>query len=261
MNGMQNSNQKQIKGMNRNVLTTILLVLVCSCSSEKEGPMKEKQDVSLTIGYTLINSGSMTKSTYSDFYDKYINSRVLTPCSYSISFKNIESGDSLVVNGLWENKDFFTLKEGNYEVKGTSYPMNSSKVGYKEYIVQDTVSLCFNEKMKITKDMNNLLLKANYDCCMILFDNANIKDIYLRKDMTPKVNAYKLDNVLYLFIRDKKILDEVCTELKTPLYIERKDGSVSELWINKFNMEKGKYYYFENINGNYELSPMENGGY
>ena len=95
--------------MNKNVLIAILLILACSCSSEKEEQTEEKQDVSLTIGYTLLNSGSMTRNTYSDFYNKYIDSRELTPYSYSISFKNIESGDSLVVKGMWNNRDFFTL--------------------------------------------------------------------------------------------------------------------------------------------------------
>lgn len=41
----------------------------------------------------------------------------------------------------------------------------------------------------------------------------------------------------------------------------RKDNTISELWLDKFLLEKGKYYYFENVNGNYELYPMENGYY
>lgn len=245
--------------MNKNVLIAILLILACSCSSEKEEQTEEKQDVSLTIGYTLLNSGSMTRNIYSDFYNKYIDSRELTPYSYSISFKNIESGDSLVVKGMWNNRDFFTLREGNYEVKGISYPINSLKAGYAEYIAQDTVSLCFNEKIEITKNMSNIVLKANYDCFMILFDNANIEDVYLRQDMSPKVNAYQLGNVFYMFIRDKKLLDETCTIQETPLYVKKKDNSISELWLNKFSMEKGKYYYFEDVNGSYELSPMGSG--
>lgn len=245
--------------MIKNILSTMLLILVYSCSSGKEEQMEDKQDVSLTIGYTLVNSGSMARSTYSDFFNKYIDSRKLTPYSYSISFKNLENGDSLVINGIWNNKDFFSLREGLYEVKGISYPINSLKAGYAEYIAQDTLSLCFNEKMEITKKMNNIVLKAKYDCFMILLDNANIEAVYLRQDMTPKVNAYHLDNTFYMFVRDKKLLDEICTTHKTPLYVLRKDKSISELWINKFSMEKGKYYYFEDINGNYELSPMESG--
>lgn len=245
--------------MNKNVFIAILLILACSCSSEKDEQTEEKQDVSLTIGYTLVSSGSMTRSTYSDFYNKYIDSRKLTPYSYSISFKNLESGDSLIINGMWSNKDFFSLREGTYEIKGTSYPINSLKAGYAEYIAQDTVSLYFNEKMEITKNMNDIMLKANYDCFMLLFDNANIEDIYLRQDMNPKVNAYQLDNVFYMFIRDKKLLDEICTVHETPLYVKRNNNSISELWLNKFSMEKGKYYYFKDVNGNYELSPMESG--
>ena len=107
--------------------------------------------------------------------------------------------------------------------------------------------------------MSNIVLKANYDCFMILFDNANIEDVYLRQDMSPKVNAYQLGNVFYMFIRDKKLLDEICTIQETPLYVKKKDSSISELWLNKFSMEKGKYYYFEDVNGSYELSPMGSG--
>lgn len=244
----------------KKILFALFGVLLYSCSSdEKEEPTEGIQDVSVTLSYTLANSGSMTRSTYSDFYNKYIETRLLTPSSYSISFKNIENGDSIVINGKWKNKNFFVLREGTYSVKGVSYPSNSVKPGFAEYIVQDTVSLCFDEKIEITKNMSNLSLKAKYDCFMLLFDNDDIDLIYYDQSINPKINSYKINNIFYMFVRNKKLIDDLGKVFNSPLYIKKRDGYVSELWLDKFNMEIGKFYYFKDTNGTYNLSPMDNG--
>lgn len=57
----------------------------------------------------------------------------------------------------------------------------------------------------------------------------------------------------------KKTLDDICIVHGSPLYIKRIDNTISELWLNKFIMEIGKYYLFEDVNGSYQLHPMENG--
>lgn len=247
----------------KNLLLILLVLMFLSCSSDNEvqNNLKNDEKVEFSLNYTLLKEGSMTKTTdsYSVFYNKYIETRRLTPQQYKISFKSIENGDSLVVQGYWENKDFIKLKEGKYEVRGISYPANSTQKGTAQYIAQDTVSLSFDEIVTITKEMYNLTLKANYNCLMLLFNNTNIEDIYIDKKITPKVNAYKLDDIFYMFIRDKKLIDDICTVHESPLYIQRIDNSISELWLNKFSMEVGKYYFFEDVNGNYELQPMENG--
>lgn len=244
-------------------LSFLFILLFFSCSSDDEiiNIPNDNEEVEILLNYTLLKEGSMTKSMdlYSDFYNKYIETRKLTPRQYEISFKKMDESDSLVVKGYWENKDFIKLKEGKYKVKGISYPINSTKKGTAQYIAQDTVSLSFDEVVTITKDMDNLTLKANYNCFMLLFDNQNISDVFFDKKIHPNISAYKLDNVFYMFVRNKKTLDDICIVHGSPLYIKRIDNTISELWLNKFIMEIGKYYLFEDVNGSYQLHPMENG--
>lgn len=76
--------------------------------------------------------------------------------------------------------------------------------------------------------------------------------------MRPVVSAYEIDDVYYMFFRDKKLIDDISTTFSS-LNCTRNDGNITELWLNKFNFEKGKYYYFHDINGEFELPEMEPG--
>lgn len=202
-------------------LLGILLFSISSCSSDTSNTiLDEKENVSISIGYTLLQSGSMSRSSYADFYNKYIDTRKLTPTTYSISFKNKETGDSIIANGYWNENDFFTLREGVYEVSGISYPANSHKKGTAEYIAQDTVSLYFKEDILVQKDINHIVLNAKYDCFMILFQMDNIKNIYFSKDVNPLVEAYSIDDIYYMFFRDKRHIDNYGNVFKSPLYTE-----------------------------------------
>lgn len=244
-------------------ITFILLLFFTlhSCTQNEE-INQSLEEVTLKLGYDFFESGNMTRSgneLYAEFFNKYIKTKKFTPRIYELSFKNITNGDSLVVRGNWENNDFLSLSKGTYKIKGISYPISSLKAGTARYIAQDTVSLCFDETIEVVENMNNLILKASYDCFMLMFDRDNFKKIIFGdEDMHPVVSAYEIDDIYYMFFRDKKIIDDISTTFSS-LNCTRNDGNITELWLNKFNFEKGKYYYFHDINGEFELPEMEPG--
>lgn len=241
------------------VYLSTFIVTLCLFSCNKENYKEDyKEFIKFKINYSLgYESGSMTRSgadIYNQFYNEYIKPRKLTPRIYEISFKNIERGDSVIVRGDWNSDDFITLLEGEYEVKGKSFPVLSQLLGDSRYIVQDTLTLLFDEKINISKDVNIIKLNAMYDCFMIFFDNKNFKSIGYDK-ISPEVKAYKLDNIYYMLFRYTDVINNVDKNYGG-LSCVRNNGEITKLWISKFNFEKGKYYYFKDINGDYELPPM-----
>lgn len=95
--------------------------------------------------------------------------------------------------------------------------------------------LCSCDKNEELKQDENLRLKYKG---VITVDNDNSRRVVLSfyKDMT-----YDISTTF------------------SSLNCTRNDGNITELWLNKFNFEKGKYYYFHDINGEFELPEMEPG--
>lgn len=240
----------------------IMTSLVCflSCSNDEE--YRATQEVDLTLDYTFVESGSMTKATgesvYNDFYEKYIKSKQLTPTTYSLTFTNKETGAITRINGRWDKKDAIRLTEGVYEVIGTSVPIYKILTGEPS----DTAYLSFNETINITKDMSLLQLKANYDSFLLMFDAENVKEIYYEHyydsnyaNTHIKHNLYKAESTLSLFIRDLKYRGDKSHYI----YLTRNDGLKITITLDKFPFEKGKYYYFNDMTNSFDIPKMESG--
>ena len=234
--------------------TTIL----CSCNKEYI-----PQEVELSVGYTFMESGSMSRASgsdvYNEFYENYIKTRVLTPTTYELTFTNTETGATATMNGLWKNKDAIRLTEGTYDVKGSSVPIYSKLKGEPS----DTTYLSFNEKITITKDMSSILLQAKYDSYLLMFDNQNIDKIYYQHYYDSSYanthiehNLYKTESIFSLFIRDFNYGD---TNKPHRIYLTRKDGQKISITLDKFQFEKGKYYYFNDMDNSFDLPPMQSG--
>lgn len=243
-------------------LMLVVASVVCVFSSCSEEEIYVPQEVAFTLDYTFAESGSMTRATgeevYSSFYDKYIKTKQLTPTTYSLTFTNKETGAKASINGRWDKKDAIRLTEGVYEVTGTSVPLYKTKAGEPS----DTVYLSFNETINIKKDMSSLVLQAQYNSYLLLFDAENTKDIYYQHyynssyaNTNVKYTLYEAESVRSIFIRDLKYADSNSHYI----YLTRNDGQKTTITLDKFPFEKGKYYYFNDMTNSFDIPKMESG--
>ena len=219
-----------------------------SCSSDDEGAIVP-QEVAFTLDYKFIESGSMTRGTgddaYKDLYENYIKTKVLTPKTYNLTFKNSKNQTVATMNGYWDNKDLVRLMEGEYTVTGTSQPDKS---------VSDTVSLSFNQKVMITKDMNHINLTANYDSYLLMVDKGNYKQAYYYGDGggSSSVNFKETEYVYSLFIQAYPWVNNY-------LRLTCNDGKTISIDLETIPFEKGKYYYFNDMTSSFDIPEMESG--
>lgn len=248
-----------------NLFSSMLLTIAMSASftsCTKEETLDVPQDVTFTLDYTFVESGSMSRATgtevYNEFYEKYIKTKVLTPTSYSLTFTNKATGATATMEGCWDKAEGIRLVEGEYEVKGVSQPITRNTTP------SDTVYLSFEENISISKDMDRLLLTAKYDSYLLMLDASNYKEAhfyhYSSNNSNPDIKKplYKTDGLLTLFVRDFKYGSSY--EGNTPkLILTRKDSHNIEVPLNKIPFEKGKYYYFNDMTNSFDIPPMESG--
>lgn len=243
------------------MLTVTSVVVFTACSSDEEHYVP--QDVEITLDYTFIESGAMTRATgadvYNEFYEKYIKTRQLTPTTYSLTFTNQETGATATINGRWDKKDAIRLTEGIYEVTGVSVPIHKKLKGEPS----DTTYLSFNEIINITKDMSSIKLQAHYDAYLLMFDAENAKEIYYEHYYDSNYanthiehNLYNAGTILSMFIRDLEYGDD---DRAHRIYLTRNDGQKTTITLGKFPFEKGKYYYFNDMTNSFDIPPMESG--
>jgi hypothetical protein len=231
-------------------------------------------NVKISLDYGFASSGSITTkgvSSYLDFYNKYITSKVLTPRTYNLTFlgfsplPNIAQG----MQGKWGDKLFIPLPPGKYFVTGQSYPT-------KYDICGDTCYLSFHDTIYITQTTTNITLKAYYDCSLILLDTTDVKSTELFgnapansiKSTMMKGEFYhsfyangpangagqdKFD--LNLKVTSRQI--ETIPSYDYP-YIPYTRNKAITMYLWYYTWEAGRYYYFSNTNNGYTLSPMGN---
>lgn len=236
----------------------ILAFTVVGCSNESD-LAQPKKEVDVTLDYSFIESGSMSRAgsnIYTNFYNKYIKTKQLTPTCYSLTFKNLETGAVAVIRGRWEKKDGIKLLEGEYEVTGISYPSGNSKL---EECISDTLYLNFKENININNNSNHITLTAIYDSYMLLFDAPNTNSIYYCINENLSNDHFRLpkDNeVFHAFIHSFYWKGNLSPN---NIFIYRKDGKYSSITLDNIPFEKGKYYYFNDINNSFNIPPMEEG--
>lgn len=242
--------------MKKIVFLTMATLIIGGCSNEKEEDTikpNTPQEVTVTFDYSLWESGSMTRSTgsdlYTNFYDKYVKTKLLTPTSYSLSIGNKEMTKYTTIDGYWKSKDGIRLIEGTYDISGISKP------GYT-YNHVDSLALTFNEKVVITKETTAITLRANYLSYMLMFDANNIKSIeyseYTNNGPYKTYNLKKADNIFYVFINQKPGASD-------KIIITRKNNSIITINPYGLSFEKGKYYYFNDVTNSFDIPPMVGG--
>lgn len=239
--------------MKKYLFTIAVTLAFIGCSEESviEQPSKE---VEVSLDYSFMESGNMTRAgstVYTEFYNKYIKTKQLTPRIFSLKFTNKETGAIASIDGNWEKKHLFKLPVGEYEVTGSSYP--SSRLGDNVIFLTtclDSLYLSFNEKVTITNDTERVNLTAIHDSYMLMFDKSDKVGVFCRLTNNGSSQILKnMDEIYYAFINDKAY----------NVTINREDKTTSNIGLDKTPFEKGKYYYFNDINNSFNIPPMEEG--
>lgn len=223
------------------------------CSNEESVTPPAKELVTVTLDYGFPESGSMTRAgsdLYNNFYEAYIKTKIVTPPTYSLEFKNKETGAIAEINGRWENKDGIKLFEGEYEITGKSESTYNSTGNV------DGMYLQFKENVTINKNTTIINLTAMYDCYMLIFNTENISKIVYTNDnpySTP-ITLSKKDNIYYMFLQEL-----LWSSSNNYLRITRTDVSTSKVYLDNIPFEKSKYYYFDDINNSFDVPPMQAG--
>ena len=237
--------------MRRILCLFAILATIFACSKD----LSEPTEVSVSIDYTLPESGDMGRSgaaLYAEFYSKYISTRKLTPTTFSLTFTNTKDESSVTIEDKWTDNHGLKLPAGTYKVEGKSYPKSKYTGQYEKRLI-DTLWLKFNEEIEIKPDTKRLKLNASYDSFMLFFDADGISSIGSSVSGTNEYNdtVKKVDEIYYLFLQTAKVGHR--------LTIDRENGGFAVLDLGKMTLEKGKYYYFGNIETGYDLPEMESG--
>ncbi len=238
------------------LMVPMLAVTGCGGDALKDEPVSEKSDVEVNLDYTFFESGSMSRSaeaTYQEFYDNYVKTKLIAPKSYELTFKTEGGAIAQTVSGVW-NGTSVLLKEGQYNVTGKSYHANYTSQNNGIRYVCDSLYLSFEEPISISKETKTLVLKAKYDCYLLLFKEENIKSI----QSTFGVDPQKAGAVYYLFVNAdtyKWMNDTV----KLSIIIYKKDGTRINQTIGNMGFEVGKYYFFDDMTNSFDIDPMPNG--
>ncbi len=224
----------------------VTLLVSMGCTKQDLSP----KEVTVSLNYSFIESGSMTKSSdvvYSDFYEKYVKSKVLTPKTFNLTFINVETKAEAVVNGSWNKNHSLKLPTGEYEVIGTSHPTTKACL--------DSLFLCFNETVVIGRETTGITLTAQYDSYLLLFDVDDKESVHYGQGYRGSSGKYEkillksVDNVYYAFF------NELWSGNENNMVVTRV-AHTSTVDMNKIPFEKGHYYYFNDLSNSFDIPPM-----
>lgn len=242
--------------MKKLFIIIVLCVLITSCNSNDASIMKSEVDVKLE--YSIMQSGSLSRSSedvYMEFYESCIKTKKLAPKNFELTFKT-DAKDAEVkrIIGTWGDNEGVRLIEGSYKVSGNTSPKKSTFAG-------DSLWLTFDETINIQKEQSRILLSANYDCFLLMFDTTDIESIYAyRRNNDAESSRFYLNSsngIYYLFVHKTSILFD--NDSRLMIKIERPSGTLITLDIDKLSFEKGKYYYFNDVTNTFNIDPMESG--
>lgn len=223
-------------------------MLMQSCAkNEPELPTPEDNTVvEFSIDYSFPSSGNMGRSTnddlYTEFYNSHIVTKKVTSSVYSLTFTS-KDGKATIANfsGNWEKPDIVRLPVGKYHVKGSSLADFTK------------ASLVFDEDIEVSKTTSSITLNAIYDCSLLLFNYDAETPKTEMKLGTYSVNVPKTDKIYYIFIDDERSKLTVSWDNK---YTTNKYVSIN---LSQFTFEKGKYYFFNDVTGMFNIPPMTSG--
>ncbi len=239
--------------MERILCLVAIFATMCACSKDNQ---PEFAEVEISIDYQLPESGSMASrsgaSLYADFHEKYIATRMVTPSTYTLTFTNTEDNSTVTIKDKWSDGHGLKLPTGVYRVDGASIPQSKDAGRYEKGLI-DTIWLKFSEEIKITPQTTRLKLNAYYDSFMLIFDANDTSSISssVSGDGSYNDTLKRVDDIYYMFLQSAKTGQS--------LTINRVNGSKATIDLSKMALEKGKYYYFGDIDSEYDLPEMDGG--
>lgn len=275
------------------ILLSLTITLCISCTKDPK-ELIDPKNVYITFDYAFPKSGDIApkgESAYLTFYHKYIESKILTPRTY---YANLYDADKLVgasIYGIWGKKSLFVVPPGKYVIEGISWPVTyvSSGMAITNSICGDTAYLKFHDTITVTQTSTNILLNAQYDCSLVLLDTTEVKSTMLfaidttnlgiftpysksvKREMMKTeefyhsflfngtLNGIGYDKVdLYLSVTTTR-MEMVyhgpgTTSYDMPSAYLENIVKIFPLWV--YQMQPGKYYFFENTANGYTLTPM-----
>nr|DAZ23535.1 MAG TPA: lipoprotein [Caudoviricetes sp.] len=236
--------------MKKILLLMMTTLAITGCSNEEQDNLVP-EEVTVNIDYDFWESGSMSRSgvdLYTNFYNKYVKTKLLTPTTYSLSLSTKDMPKPTTINGYWGNKDGIRLVEGTYNIYGTSIPTSSEAS-------IDTLSMSFNEKVTITKETTSITLTAKHSSFMLIFDASNAISIEYSGYLHGGFGTYSLnkkDEIYYIFLsKDIEASDQIV--------VTRKNKKKVIINLDGLSFEKGKYYYFNDVTNSFDIPPMTEG--
>lgn len=157
------------------------------------------------------------------------------------------------ISGKWGEKNMIRLMEGSYDVTGYARPSSYNQTGI------DTLSLSFEETITIVPNTTALTLNAQYDSYLLMFDASTIEKIqyYYNNESNVihgnKIHLPKGDDICYMFVKDF-----YGAKINT-VQITRKNSKFTEVDLKNIPLEKGKWYYFNDLTESFDLPKMESG--
>lgn len=227
----------------------------CSTSGEEEvivppGEANFRMDYTLTSGTMRAIAGEV----YEKFYNDQIKTRRLTPDTYSLEFTNKGTGQKIEVNGLWSERKMVRMPEGTYTVTGKSAD------GDRTYVCDKAV-LSFNEEITVTADMESLLLQAKYASPLLFFSGESTKSVtyYAINYPSLEYQTEKLPEVDGYYYAFMKAFGGVSLDFKSYFEVERNGGTLTKMYSNNLKLDNGKYYFYDDVTGGFNLEPMTPG--
>ncbi len=231
--------------MKKIILFCFAFILLIGCNKQLL-----QKEVEVTFKYTLSQSGSMTRAgdVYDSFYESFIKSGRLLPSQYSLTISTLDGKQVASFSGTWDQNQPVILATGKYHVVG------SSKGGatYNDYY--NKAVLVFDEEVEILENSTTIMLHANYDCFLLLFDAAEKTYFKWSADGTSTSgisgDVQKASDYYYIFAQG----------FNENGYVKWNYGSKeNSISMSGFNFQKGCYYYFNDLAGKFEIPKMQPG--
>ena len=228
--------------------------IACDKDSNNE-ELHNGDEVKVSFVFTLdtSNGNLMSRSVttcdevFDEFYDK-IKTGELVAENYSLTLTEVNTGIVYEFKGAWDSHNLVTMHTGDYKVVGTSTAIGNN--------IQEKCSFTFDEQIRISATSDVIMLHANYDCFLLIFNDAKIKTLTnFNGDET--ASFYSFNNYRYAFVNDLLYNENK----KNDAYIIVKDLNdvESKIHTSELIFQKGKYYIYNSMSNGFDLPPMEDG--
>ena len=192
----------------------------------------------------------MTKSNasiFGEFYEKIKSAELVAP-KYNVSLTETTTGAKYEFEGTWGDRHMVTITAGRYKVEGKSTASGG--------LLQEKCSLVLVGEVSINAASETILLPAQYDCFLLIFNATDIVTLQNvnGESVEPffEFGAYK-----YAFVNGKVYSDD--QKATSHILGQFSDDCQFKVYTGNLNFEKGKYYVYNSLAGGFYLPEMEDG--